>query len=61
MVVMFLSIYYGGGGAFFIYSEFFGDDLHIQIIASISPKASVENSSAHWAIFFLILTLIILL
>ncbi len=39
---------------FFIYSEldfFFFDDLLLQIIASISPKASVENSSAQWAIF----------
>ncbi len=27
------------------------DDLHLQIIESISPKASVENSSAQWAIF----------
>ncbi len=37
----------------FIYSEFdfFFDDLQLQIIASISPKASVENSSAQWAIF----------
>ncbi len=38
----------------FIYSElhfYFFDDLHLQIIASISPKASVENSSAQWAIF----------
>ncbi len=29
------------------------DDLHLQIIESISPKASVENSSAHWAIFYI--------
>ncbi len=28
----------------------FFDDLQLQIIASISPKASVENSSAQWAI-----------
>ncbi len=38
-----------GGGGFFFNSEFdlfFWDDLHLQIIASISPKASVENSSA---------------
>ncbi len=37
---------------FFIYSEFdiyiFFDVLQLQIIASISPKASVENSSAQW-------------
>ncbi len=26
-------------------------DLHLQITESISPKASVENSSAQWAIF----------
>ncbi len=32
---------------------FYFDDLHLQIIGSISPKASVENSSAQWAIFFL--------
>ncbi len=42
-----------GGVTFFIYSEFIFDKLHLQIIASISPKASVENSSAH--IFFLVL------
>ncbi len=34
-------------------SFYFFDDLHLQIIASISPKASVENSSAQWAILFL--------
>ncbi len=45
----------GRGGAFIIYSDFFGDDLHLQIIAIISPKASVENSSAQWAIFFIII------
>ncbi len=27
------------------------DDLHLQFFESISPKASVENSSAQWAIF----------
>ncbi len=32
--------------------SFYFDDLHLQIIESISPKASVENSSARWAIFF---------
>ncbi len=40
---------------FFIYSEldfFFLDDLLLQIIESISPKASVENSSAQWAILY---------
>ncbi len=26
------------------------DDLHLQISESISPKASVDNSSAQWAI-----------
>ncbi len=31
---------------------FFFDDLHLQIIESISPKASVGNSSAQWAIVF---------
>ncbi len=35
----------------FIYFLFV-DDLHLQIIESISPKASVETSSAHWAIFY---------
>ncbi len=38
----------------------FGDDLHLQIIASISPKASVENSSAQWAIFLFLYIIIIL-
>ncbi len=44
----------GGGRGIFLNSEFdffFLDDLHFQIIASISPKAAVENSSAQWAIF----------
>ncbi len=36
------------------------DDLHLQIIESISPKASVENSSAHWAIFYYLLPLIMI-
>ncbi len=31
---------------------FFFDNLQLQIIESISPKASVENSSAQWAIFY---------
>ncbi len=31
-------------------SKFEIDDLHLQIIENISPKASVENSSAQWAI-----------
>ncbi len=43
---------WGRGGGFYFYSEFdiyfFVDDLHLQIIASISSKASVENSSALW-------------
>ncbi len=30
---------------------YFFDDPHLQIIKSNSPKASVENSSAQWAIF----------
>ncbi len=34
----------------FIYLFIF-DDLNLQNIESISPKASVENSSAQWAIF----------
>ncbi len=41
-----------GGGAFFYLFRIFVDDLHLQIIASISPKTSVENSSAQWAICF---------
>ncbi len=41
----------GGRGIFFIFFYFF-DHLHLQIIASISPKTSVENSSAQWAIFY---------
>ncbi len=32
---------------------FYFDDLHLQIIESISPKASVENSSAQCAIFLI--------
>ncbi len=44
----------GEGGHFFKFRIwfFFFYDLHLQIIANISPKASVENSSAQWAIFF---------
>ncbi len=33
---------------------YFFDNLHLQIIGSISPKASVENSSALWAILLII-------
>ncbi len=43
-------------GACYFYSEFdffCVDDPLLQIIASIFPKASVENSSAQWAIFFI--------
>ncbi len=43
-----------GGLGIFLNSEldfFFFDDLHLQIIASISSKAAVENSSSQWAIF----------
>ncbi len=29
---------------------FYFDDPHLEIIESISPKSSVENSSAQWAI-----------
>ncbi len=37
---------------YFIYLFiYYFDDLHLQIIESISPKASVTNSSAHLAIF----------
>ncbi len=46
----------GREGGHFLNSEFnffCMDDLHLQIIASISPKASVENSSAQWVICFL--------
>ncbi len=48
----------GGGvecGICLFIQNLFWDNLHLQIIASISPKASVENSSAQWAIFFLFL------
>ncbi len=34
-----------------IFKLFVFDDLQLQIIESISPKASVENSSTQWAIF----------
>ncbi len=37
----------------FYFIVYFVDDLHLQIIESISPKASVENSSAQCAIFLL--------
>ncbi len=32
--------------------QIFFDDLQLQIIECISPKASVENSSAQWAILY---------
>ncbi len=32
---------------------FFIDDLYLQIIDNISPKTSVENSSAQWAILII--------
>ncbi len=35
----------------FFFVFFYFDNLHLQIIESISPKAPVENSSAQWAIF----------
>ncbi len=38
-------------GTFF--KKDFGDNLHLQIIENISPKASVENSLAQWANFFI--------
>ncbi len=31
---------------------FIFNDLHLQTIETISPKTSVDNSSAQWAIFF---------
>ncbi len=34
---------------------FFFDDIHLQIIESISPKVSVDNSSAQWAILIIII------
>ncbi len=37
---------------FILFNFLFFVDLHLQIIESISSKASVENSSAQWAIFF---------
>ncbi len=44
----------GIGGGHYFYSKFdlFFDDLHLQIIASISLKASIENSSAQKTILF---------
>ncbi len=57
MLILLCHITVEGGGGFFLIQNFilfyFFDDLHLQIIANISPKASVENSSAQWAIFFL--------
>ncbi len=46
-----------GGGALFLNleSNFFCDDLQLQIIASISPKSICRESSAHWAIFFFLI------
>ncbi len=43
-----------GGGAFFIYSEFdfFCDDLHLQIIASISPKSICREFISPVGYFF---------
>ncbi len=41
----------GEGGIYYLFRIVL-DDLHLQIFATISPKASVENSSAQWAIFF---------
>ncbi len=41
----------------YLFIYFYFDDLHLQIIESISPKASVENSSAQWAICFINLIL----
>ncbi len=54
---MLISVLSPAGYFLFFYSEFdffFFDDLQLPIIANISPKASVENSSAQWAIFFFI-------
>ncbi len=55
MLILFVMplICWGGGRTFFLNSEFdfFFDDLHLQIIASISPKTYAENSSVQWAIF----------
>ncbi len=43
----------GQSSGFFVFVSF--DDLHLQIIESISPKASVDNSSAQWATFICII------
>ncbi len=54
MIILFVMPRTTGRGVFFFFFRiriFFFDGLHVQIIASISPKASVENSSAQWAIF----------
>ncbi len=44
----------GGGVGWIVYSEldfFFFDDLTSKLLQAFPPKASVENSSAQWAIF----------
>ncbi len=49
LILFFYTPDVGGGGGFFFFSEiegFFLDDVHLQIITSISTKAFVENSSA---------------
>ncbi len=38
-----------------LFKKIFFDDLHLQIIERISPKASVYNSAAQWAILILLL------
>ncbi len=45
----------GGGGHFLFIQNFFFDDVHLQIIASTSPKAFVENSLAQSAILLTII------
>ncbi len=45
----------GGGEALFLIQNliyFLGTIYTYKLFTSISPKASVENSSAQWAIFF---------
>ncbi len=43
---------------FWFFLNFFFYDLHLQIIESISPKASVEKSSAQWAILLFVVAIL---
>ncbi len=55
ILVVYATQLQGSGGGTFVFIQnliIFFDDVHLQIIASISPKASVEHASAQWAIFY---------